>query len=48
MLEDHLEKLKAFHLTAREGSFLKASEKLKRTQPAITKSIKLLEEQRRK
>lgn len=45
MLEDHLEKLRAFHVTATEGSFLKASHKLGVTQPAITKAVRLLEDQ---
>lgn len=44
MLEDHLEKLRAFHQTATERSFLRASQKLGLTQPAITKAVKLLEE----
>ena len=45
MIEQHLEKLAVFHATALEGSFLKAAKRLRLTQPAITKSIKLLEEQ---
>src|SRR4051812_25117099 len=45
MLEDHLEKLRAFYLTATEGSFLKASRKLGRTQPAVTKAVQLLEQE---
>lgn len=44
MLEDHLEKLRAFHLTSIEGSFLKASQKLGRSQPAVTKAVRLLEQ----
>lgn len=45
MLENHLEKLRAFHATAELGSFLSAAQSLKITQPAITKSIRQLEDQ---
>ena len=43
MLLDHLEKLRAFHLTATEKSFLRAAQRLGITQPAVTKAVKLLE-----
>lgn len=43
MLADHLEKLRAFYLTALEGSLLRASQKAGITQPAMTKAIKILE-----
>jgi len=45
MLDQHLEKLRAFHLTAREGSFFRAAQKLGLTQPAVTKAIRALESQ---
>ena len=45
MLEEHLEKLKTFYVAANEKSFLKAAEARGLTQPAVTKSIGLLEEQ---
>lgn len=45
MLQDHLEKLRAFHITSSEQSLLKAALKLGVTQPAVTKSVKLLEEE---
>lgn len=44
MLDEHLEKLKTFHVTATEGSFIRASQKLGLTQPAVTKAVRLLEE----
>lgn len=45
MLFDHLEKLKIFHAAALEGSFAAAAKSLRLTQPGITKSIRLLEEE---
>ncbi len=43
MLEGHLEKLRAFYATAKEGSFIRAASALGVTQPAVTKSVQLLE-----
>ncbi|MBD66049.1 MAG: hypothetical protein CME62_12635 [Halobacteriovoraceae bacterium] len=44
MLIDHLEKLNYFYAIAKMGSFNKAAKKLYITQPSLTKSIKILEE----
>lgn len=44
MLEQHLEKLNSFYCAAQEQNLLKASIRLKITQPAISKNIKFLEE----
>ena len=43
-LDEHLEKLKYFYEIAKAGSFKKASENIYLTQPSLTKSIKILEE----
>lgn len=43
MLQDHLDKLRAFYVTAREGSFKNATKKLGLTQPAVTKAFSILE-----
>jgi DNA-binding transcriptional LysR family regulator len=45
MLENHLGKLRAFYVTSQEGGFLRAAKRLGLTQPAVTKAVKLLEEQ---
>jgi DNA-binding transcriptional LysR family regulator len=47
VIEHNLGKLRVFYETAREGNFLRAAKSLKLTQPAITKTIKSLEEQLR-
>jgi DNA-binding transcriptional LysR family regulator len=44
MLDVHLEKLRFFYLAAKEKSFLKAAGVLRVTQPAVTKSVRRLEE----
>ena len=44
MLQEHLEKLAGFHAIARDGSVLKAANSLNISQPALTKSIRILEE----
>lgn len=45
MIEQHLEKLRSFYVTAQEKSLLQAAKKLGITQPAITKSIRAIETQ---
>ncbi len=45
MLFDHLEKLKIFRAAAVAKSFLVASRQLRISQPAVTKSIRILEDQ---
>lgn len=44
MLHQHLEKLRGFHAIAKEGSLLGAARVVGFSQPALTKSIKSLEE----
>jgi DNA-binding transcriptional LysR family regulator len=43
-LQDHLEKVQAFSVVARIGSFRKAAVQLRRTQPSISRAVKILEE----
>lgn len=44
MLQNHLEKLKGFRAIAEHGSILKASQMIGISQPALTKSLRLLED----
>jgi DNA-binding transcriptional LysR family regulator len=43
-LQDHLEKVQAFSVVARIGSFRKAAVQLRRTQPSISRAVKILED----
>jgi DNA-binding transcriptional LysR family regulator len=43
-LEDHLEKLRAFGVVAETASIRQAAERLGRTQPALTASLRILED----
>ena len=43
-LQDHLEKIHAFSVVAKVGSFRKAAQILRITQPSLSRSVKILEE----
>jgi DNA-binding transcriptional LysR family regulator len=43
-LQEHLEKIQAFSVVARVGSFRKAAIQLRRTQPSISRAVKILED----
>jgi len=43
-LQDHLEKIQAFSVVARIGSFRKAAVQLRRTQPSISRAVRILED----
>src|SRR5687768_7896174 len=43
MLRDHLEKLRSFAVVARTGSFRRAADRLRVSQPALSQSVQALE-----